>query len=98
MTGSTYAIRKHRAFTPTDLVASVHAAHPDVDLAVARRYCGELTRAGYLRCVEKAIHGKNEARYRLKNDSGPKAPRMRRMTVLVDPNLGRVVWAPEALS
>ena len=56
----------------------------------ARAYCRTLLEAGYLRVVQQAIPGKREAIYRLKNATGPKAPRKRRITCIIDPNLSTI--------
>lgn len=88
------AMRALGGFSPIDLVVALSVAQPDIGIRDARKYCQALTRAKYLKCTVKAS-GSNEARYRLMNDTGPRAPHLRRMTVLVDPNEQAVVWTPE---
>lgn len=89
------AMRTQRRFEPIDLVASLAASDASIDLQKARSYCQTLLKARYLRCVRPAIHGKSEASYHLLIDSGPIAPFMKRLSVLVDPNEERVSWVPE---
>lgn len=88
------AMRLLRQFDATDLVASTALARPDIEVATARSYCQFLTRAGYLRCVRPA-RGEREATYSLVRNTGPVAPFMRRVRVLVDPNEGGIAWTPE---
>lgn len=88
------AMRTLRRFSPTDLQFALHVARPDLTLTDARKYCQALTRAKYLRCVTKAT-ASQEASYWLVNDTGPAAPYLKRLTVLVDPNEGAVAWTPE---
>jgi hypothetical protein len=85
------AMRGLRSFTPTDV-----AAHATNDLIVvtldhARAYCRFLLAAGYLRVMRKAEPvRKREAIYRLIRDTGPKAPRERRVRAVLDPNKGAI--------
>lgn len=86
-------MRKFGSVSPVDLVAHCSV---DVPLEDARAYCRTLLEAGYLRVVQQAIPGKREAIYRLKNATGPKAPRKRRITCIIDPNLHTVIPLTEA--
>lgn len=81
-------MRKFSAFSPLDLVAHCAVAVPLED---ARSYCRTLLGAKYLRVVQKAVPGRKEAIYRLANPTGPKAPRKRRVTCIVDDNLGTIL-------
>lgn len=78
-------MRKVGSFTPFDLVAtcSVPVTHE-----AAATYCRTLLNAGYLRVVQKAVPPSRPATYRLINQTGIKAPRLRRIACIVDPNLG----------
>lgn len=92
------AMRISRRFTPIDLVAALRGTTPVVDVKEARAYCQALHRAKYLVCKIAAVPGRREATYHMAVDSGPKAPFMKRLTVLVDPNDERVAWTPEVVS
>lgn len=81
-------MRKFGSFSPLDLVAHCAVAVPVED---ARSYCRTLLGARYLRVVQKAVPGKKEAIYRLFNATGPRAPRKRRITCIVDDNNGTVL-------
>lgn len=89
------AMRTLRRFEPIDLIAALHGTQTVVSIEDARRYCRTLLRAGYLHCVRKAEPGRLEARYLLRLDSGPIAPVLRRVSVLVDPNEQKITWVPE---
>lgn len=73
-------------FTPRDL--AVHAATPEteVTLEMAQDYCRALLGAGYLAVTRKAVPGKTPAIYRLTLNTGPLAPRERRVRAVVDAN------------
>ena len=89
------AARGLKVFTPTDLVA-----HCTPEVAAGRDeaslYCQSLLRAGYLTVVQTAIPGRRDARYRLVRDSGPLAPRERRVRAVWDENLGELVYVAGA--
>lgn len=76
-----------QGFTPTDLVAQIAV---DVTIEDARAYCYSLLSGGYLRCVSKAVPKRREAVYRLVTMTGVKAPRLKRLRCIVDPNSGRI--------
>jgi hypothetical protein len=86
-------LRKFGSVSPVDLIA-----HCSVEVSIedARSYCRMLLEAGYLRVVQQAVPGKKEAIYRLKNATGPKAPRKRRVTCVIDANLNTVTPLSEA--
>jgi hypothetical protein len=86
-------LRKFGSVSPVDLIA-----HCSVEVSIedARSYCRKLLEAGYLRVVQQAVPGKKEAIYRLKNATGPKAPRKRRVTCVIDANLNTVTPLSEA--
>ena len=79
------AMRKLRGFSPIDLKATCAAG---ITLEEAAAYCRHLLTAGYLRVTQKAVPPSRPAIYRLANVTGVKAPRVRRLSCLVDPNLG----------
>lgn len=81
-----------RTFSPTDIAAMSNTETIAVSVDDARNYCQLLLRFGYLAVEKKARPGVVEARYRLINNTGPEAPQMRRIGVLVDPNLGEFIY------
>lgn len=76
-----------QGFTPTDLVAQIAV---EASIEAARAYCHALLSAGYLRCALKAVPKRREAVYRLVESTGVKAPRLKRLRCMVDPNSGRI--------
>jgi hypothetical protein len=81
-----------KAFSPTDIAAMSNTETIAVSVDDARSYCQLLLRFGYLSVEKKARPGVVEARYRLINNTGPEAPQLRRIGVLVDPNLGEFIY------
>lgn len=81
------AMRMMRQFSPTDL--AIHSTTDVVDVSgqAAKEYCRMLTRAGYLRVIEKALPGRREPRYRLVKNTGPRPPREKRVRAVFDENL-----------
>lgn len=80
------AMRGLKRFTPVDLVA-----HCRVDLRVELReasaYCRALLQGGYLKVLRTADPSVGrEATYLLVNNSGPRAPREKRVSAVWDPN------------
>lgn len=72
---------------------TVHVAEID-----AADYVKHLHSAGYLAITVEASRGQGKriARYRLVNNTGPRAPMVQRLKTVFDPNLGRIVWHEEA--
>ena len=87
------AARRLKTFTPTDL-----AAHCTEEVAAlpsdASTFAQMLLKAGYLKVEKMASPPTREARYRLIRDTGPKAPRERRVTAVWDENEVRYVHIP----
>jgi hypothetical protein len=81
-----------KMFSPIDIAARSNTETVAVSADDARAYCQLLLRFGYLAVEKKARPGVVEARYRLINNTGPEAPQMRRIGVLVDPNLGEFIY------
>ncbi|MGC9368676.1 MAG: hypothetical protein ACP5DX_03955 [Paracoccaceae bacterium] len=81
------AMRGLPNFTPTDI--AVHANTPELEVTRqdAHEYCRALRRAGYLRVLQKEEPGRRETRYRLVRNTGPHAPRERRVRGIYDDNL-----------
>jgi hypothetical protein len=86
-------MRGLKTFTPVDL-----ASHCREDLRVvaqeASAYCQQLLRAGYLRVVRTAVPGKRDATYQLVRNSGPRAPREKRIVAVWDPNDSVYAYVP----
>lgn len=78
-----------------------HASTAEVPVApeAAHSYLKLLHKAGYLDVVQEAKGGRNgtHARYRLRAicNTGPRPPVIRRLEVIYDPNLRKVVYSPE---
>uniref|UniRef100_A4WS18 Uncharacterized protein n=1 Tax=Cereibacter sphaeroides (strain ATCC 17025 / ATH 2.4.3) TaxID=349102 RepID=A4WS18_CERS5 len=87
------AMRGLKTFTPLDLAAHCRA-DLRVDLREASAYCQALLRAGYLRVTRTAVPGQREATYQLVRNTGPRAPRERRITTVWDPNESAFAYIP----
>jgi hypothetical protein len=87
------AIRTLANFSARDV--AIHGSTETVRLSEseAQAYCRALLRFGYLRVVRKAVPGRSPATYRLIRNTGPQAPRLRRVTGLQDPNTGAFLHA-----
>lgn len=85
------AARGLKTFTPLDLQS--HCV-PDlrVDVAEASAYAQALLRGGYLNVVRTASPGVREATYKLIRDTGPRAPREKRVQAIWDPNEAAFVF------
>jgi len=81
------AIRKLGSFRPTDVAALCAIG---VSPEQAQAYCRVLLEGGYLRVEKTAVPGVREAIYRLARNSGPRAPRQKRVRAIIDPNAGTV--------
>lgn len=86
------------AFDVGDVVMYANCPELEVTERDAQEYCGMLCRSGYLRVLRKAVPGKTRAVYRLIKDTGPRAPRERRIRVIWDDNLGEITHLPEGMS
>lgn len=82
------AMRLLRTFTPVDLTAHCSV---EVSQREATDYCHALLAAEYLGVVQRATAGVRPATYRLLSNTGPSAPRPRRVTALFDDNVGAIV-------
>lgn len=85
------AMRGLKRFSPVDL-----ASHCREDLRVgvadASAYCQSLLKGGYLRVLRTAVPGQREATYQLVVNTGPRAPRERRVVAVWDPNDGAYAY------
>lgn len=89
------AMRKAQSFSARDLALHASTDAVEVTEAEAARYLRALLPAGYLRVLRKAAPPHRDAVYRLIRDTGPEAPRERRIVALWDPNEGRYAHLPE---
>ena len=86
------AMRGLRSFSPRDIAAHSSTQKTTVTLEMAQSYCQMLVRASYLRVMDKAIPGRRDAVYRLIQNSGPRPPVERRVRVVFDENLQKIVY------
>ena len=83
------AMRGLGGFTPLDIAAHADTGTVRVTVEDARAYIGVLFRHDYLRCTRKADPSKGrEASYKLIRNTGPKAPVLKRIRAVIDPNTG----------
>lgn len=85
------AMQMMQAFSPADV--AVHSTTDTVKVSIedATAWCQTLARAGYLRVVRKAQPPIKAAVYRLIANTGPRPPMVRRISVVIDGNTGRVM-------
>lgn len=85
------AMRGLKAFSPTDLAAHANTDTVLVSVDDAQAYCRALLAAGHLSVTRKAVPGRKEAIYRLARNTGPRAPREKRVRAVIDDNTDAVV-------
>lgn len=90
------AMRGLRVFTPTDVAAHANTPTCHVTTEAAQAYCQMLSRAQYLKVERKAVPGRREAAYRLLKNTGPVAPRERRVRAVFDENVGEYTYVQGA--
>lgn len=78
-------------FTPRDLAAHATTEESLVTPEAAQDYCRALLGAGFLGVARKAVPGKTEAIYRLVRNTGPRAPREKRVRAVVDFNTEQTI-------
>lgn len=78
-------------FSPLDIAEHATTSDGVVTEALARNYCRQLLKAGYLRVHQTAVHRVRPAKYLLVINSGPRAPVVRRMQGILDRNEARFV-------
>ncbi len=88
------AIRHQKRFRPIDLFAALAPARPDISQKQLLAYCRTLRTAGYLRVSARTRHLKEGTPLILLKDTGPLPPRKQSMTVVIDPNEEKIVYAP----
>lgn len=85
------AIRQMKSFSPRELAGHATTEETEVTLEAAQDYCRALLGAGYLTVARKAVPGKALAIYRLAKNTGPRAPREKRVRALVDANTEQTI-------
>lgn len=85
--GNMWRVMRHlRQFSPTDLAAHATAGGVEVSVEQARGYARALMTAGYLKVRVTAQPGIREAVYQLIDNTGPRAPVVKRVSGVFDPN------------
>ena len=90
------AMRQQRRFRPIDLYAALSPARPDISQEYILKYCRTLRLAGYLRIAARTRVLKAETSLFLMKNTGPLPLQKRTITVVIDSNSGKIVYAPEA--
>lgn len=91
------AMRIVKSFTLVELAAAASTEHQAVSFDAAKKFVRYLRLAGYVTEAQPAHPGR-QAVYRFINAkyTGPRAPVISVAAHVYDPNLGQVVWHPEA--
>lgn len=79
--------RRMGQFTADDIHMLSNTPSVPVDRKTADAFCARLMKAKYVRCLRKAIPGRQKALYFLHRETGPLAPVERRVRAIWDPNL-----------
>jgi len=80
------SMRGLKVFSATDIAAHSNAGGVEVSVAQARAYCRLLVQSDHLRVQQTAIGGKRDAKFKLINNTGPVAPKPRKIKGVFDPN------------
>lgn len=88
------AIRQLRRFRPVDLFAALSPARQDISQDFILEYCRTLRRASYLRTASRTRNLMAETPLVLIKNTGPLPPQKRSMTVVIDTNDDKIVYAP----
>lgn len=91
------AIRIKKRFRASDIFFALRPTRPEIKQAEINKYCRVLQEAGYLRSPKPVKQLRSETPLILVNNSGPLPPKSSRVTVTIDPNLGKIVRAPEGI-
>ncbi|TAK82096.1 MAG: hypothetical protein EPO20_22665 [Betaproteobacteria bacterium] len=90
-------MRKLRRFTRAELAAKASTEAHQVAVEDARSYVHHLVKAGYIAVVTPGRPNHPEVySFVPSRNTGPLAPQIQRVRHVYDPNLGKVVWHPEA--
>lgn len=89
------AIRHQKKFRPVDLFAALSPARPDISQGDILSYCRVLRTAGYLRASARTRSRKMgpETSLILTRNTGPLPPQQKRMTVVIDSNEDKIIYA-----
>lgn len=90
-------IRKLTSFDPRDVAMYANCPEIEVSEEAALEYCRVLFRSGYLRALRKAVPGQKPPIYQLIRNTGPRAPREKRIRAVWDENLGKITHLPEGM-
>lgn len=85
------AMRQLRSFSARELAAHASTEEVPASVEAAQDYCRALLGAGYLVATRKAMPGKQPAIYRLARNTGPRAPREKRVRAVIDDNVGQTI-------
>jgi hypothetical protein len=86
------AMRQLKAgFGPREIAAHATTEETEVTVEAAQDYCRALLGAGYLAVAKKAVPGKTQAIYRLIRNTGPRAPREKRVRAVIDANTEQTI-------
>jgi hypothetical protein len=88
------AMKIVKVFDRTELRVAASTDAVPVHGHNVKAYVQPLARAGYLQVIRQG----RRSRYRFipTKDTGPRAPQIQRSGRVYDPNLGQVMWHPEA--
>jgi hypothetical protein len=78
-------------FGPREIAAHATTEETEVTVEAAQDYCRALLGAGYLAVAKKAVPGKTQAIYRLIRNTGPRAPREKRVRAVIDANTEQTI-------
>ncbi|MEP4039060.1 transposase domain-containing protein [Pseudophaeobacter sp.] len=89
------AIRHQKKFRPVDLFAALSPARPDITQGDILSYCRVLRTAGYLRASARTRSRKMspDTSLILTRNTGPLPPQQKRMTVVIDSNEDKIIYA-----
>jgi hypothetical protein len=89
------AIRHQKKFRPVDLFAALSPARPDITQGDILSYCRVLRTSGYLRASARTRSRKMcpETSLILTRNTGPLPPQQKRMTVVIDSNEDKIIYA-----
>jgi len=88
------AIRIKKRFRPSDLLNALRQSREDITMGDVTRYCRTLMTAGFIRPPKPTTRITAETPFLLINNAGPLPPRKRIMTVVIDPNVEKIVYSP----
>lgn len=89
------AIRHQKKFRPVDLFAALSPARPDITQGDILNYCRILRTSGYLQASARTRSRKMspDTSLILTRNTGPLPPQQKRMTVVIDSNEDKIIYA-----